>query len=189
MGRTKVLCDFDGLTALELAISSCRGAGLGKPIVVLGHARDEITAKVPLDDVDVAINENYKLGQTSSIKRGIAALPSAAEAFVIYPVDYPCIAAGDIELVLKSYRKLREIGKRIFIPSYALKRGHPVLIDAELKPDFEALRDDVPVRTLINRQAAKICHVDMPHGYVLMDMDTPEDYDKCLEGYRSRRRG
>ena len=188
MGRVKALCEFDGKTALEVALQTCRESDLAEPIVVLGHSREEIQSRVELNGVRVAVNEDYSRGQTSSLKCGLARLPAEAQGFFLYPVDYPCIAAEDVVAVVRARERMVSRGKRIFIPSYGLKRGHPALIDVELKSAFEALADDAPARTVINRNAINIHHVDVPHPYVLMDMDTPGDYDTCLQAFRRRAR-
>ena len=36
------------------------------------------------------------------------------------------------------------------------------------------------------RDPARIAYVDFPEAYVLMDMDTPEDYARCLEEWGKR---
>jgi len=50
------------------------------------------------------------------------------------------------------------------------------------------LRDEAPARSVMNLRPQRIRHVDFQDPYVLMDMDTPEDYDRCLGSYRTRKR-
>lgn len=189
MGRPKPLCDFDGRTALELALSTYREAALSRMLVVLGHAREEILQKVPPRDYDPVINEHPEHGQTSSLLCALRKLPPDAAAFLIHPVDYPLIGPEEVRRVVEAFRKEQMDGgaKRIFIPSYSLRRGHPVLVDSALRRDFEGMAADRPIRSEIHRHAALIRHVDMPSPHVLMDMDTPDEYDRCLAEYRKTR--
>lgn len=186
MGRPKTLLEFDGKTCLDLALAACRG--LGTPIVVLGPAREEIQKRVPLGSVQIALNEDPESGQTASLKAGLAALAPSAEAFLIYPVDFPLVSAEEVGRLVEAYLKHPDPSKAIFIPSYGMQRGHPVLCRTALAPEFAGLPDDAPARTVINQRAARISYVDFPHAYILMDMDIPEDYAKCLEAYRARER-
>ena len=188
MRRPKSLCDFDGKTALALALAACRDGGAESPVVVLGHSRGEVQAAVSLDGADVVINEDFERGPISSLKCGLSRLAPDVEAFMIYPVDHPLIRAEDVRAIIDAYAGNRGKGKRIYIPSYGLKRGHPIIVDAELRGDFESLADDRTVGMLIDLHAARIHYVEVSRPYVLMDMDTPEEYDRCLAEYRKRER-
>jgi CTP:molybdopterin cytidylyltransferase MocA len=186
MGTPKALCDFEGNACLELVLSACRG--LDQPIVVLGAAREEIQAKVDLSGRVVAVNEDWESGQTASFKIGLNLLPSEAEAFLLFPVDTPLVTIDDVDFLVAAYRRERDLTKEIFIPSYGLRRGHPVLFRRLVAEEILALRDEAPARTVLNIRPQRIRYVDFQDPYVLMDMDTPEDYDRCLGSYRTRKR-
>ncbi|HXG62918.1 MAG TPA: nucleotidyltransferase family protein [Planctomycetota bacterium] len=186
MGRPKALLDFDGRTVLDLALDAVRG--LGTPVVVLGAAREEIQARVPLGSVQVAYNDDWERGQTSSLKAGLSCLAPAAAAFLFHPVDFPLVSQEEVGRLVEAFLGCKDPRKAIFIPSYGMQRGHPVLCRRELAPEFLALPDDAPARTVINFHPQRIAYVDYDQAYILMDMDTPQDYARCLEAYRERRR-
>ena len=186
MGRPKALLDFDGKAALEIALEAVKG--LGTPVVVLGAAREDIQGRVKLASVQVALNEEYERGQTSSLKAGLACLSPSAAAFLFYPVDFPLVSSVEVGEVVDAFVRSADANKALFIPSYSMQRGHPVLCRADLAAEFLALPDDAPARTVINFRPQRIRYVNFDQAYVLMDMDTPEDYAKCLEAYRSRER-
>jgi CTP:molybdopterin cytidylyltransferase MocA len=186
MGSPKALLDFDGRTVLERALEAV--AGLGTPVVVLGAAREEIQARVPLGSVQVVYNEDWERGQTSSLKAGLSSLAPAAAAFLFHPVDFPLVTREEVGRLVEAFLAARDPRKAIFIPSYGMQRGHPVLCRRELAEEFLALPDDAPARTVINFRPQRIAYVDFDRAYILMDMDTPQDYARCLEAYRERRR-
>jgi molybdenum cofactor cytidylyltransferase len=186
MGRPKALCDFDGKACLELVLSAC--SGLGTPVVVLGARREEIQKAVDLSRVMLVLNEEWESGQTSSLKAGLRLLPPSSEAFLLFPVDFPVVTREDVDRVEAAFRKEKDASKQIFIPSYSLQRGHPVLCRRAVAEEFLALPDDAPARTVVNQRPTRIRHVEFDKPYILMDMDTPEDYAKCLEAVRARRR-
>ena len=185
MGTPKALCDFDGHSCLQLALHTCREAGLARPIVVLGYWAAEISARVRLEAATVHRNGLPHHGQTSSLKVGLRALPARAQAFLLYPVDFPLLTAEDVRLLLAAWRTRRR-DQRIVIPSHGHRRGHPVLFDAVLRESFLALDDATPAHAVVDARASDIVYVEHDTPYVLMDMDTPEDYARCVTEFRLR---
>jgi molybdenum cofactor cytidylyltransferase len=186
MGRTKALCDFDGRTCIELVLQACREAGLATPIVVLGFHADEVREAASSADATFVTNDRAERGQTSSLKIGLAAMPFAASAFVLYPVDLPLVTGEDLARLVSTWRARRSTGTRIVIPSHGHRRGHPVLFDVTLRDAFLGLPDDAPAHWVVGAYAEAIAYVDVDTPYVLMDMDTPAAYAQCLATYRRR---
>jgi len=184
MGRPKALLDFDGRTCLELALEAVRGAAT--PIVVLGPNHEEIRARVSLDDVRVAYNLEVDTGQTASLRAGLALLPPEAEAFLFMPVDVPLVRSIEVARLVDAFRANRDPGKSVFVPSHDLKRGHPVLCRRDLAAEILALPAGASAREVMNREGRRVAYVLFSEAYVLMDMDTPEDYVRCLGAYRAR---
>jgi len=184
MGKPKALLDFDGRTALQLVLEAVRG--FAKPIVVLGPNHQDIRARMALGHVRVMLNLDVDSGQTASLKAALAILPGDMEAFFFMPVDFPLVTAGDVARLVEAYRAEPDPAKSIFIPSHDMKRGHPVLCRHELAAEFLALPAGGSARDVVNRVNSRVAHVIYPEAYVLMDMDTPEDYVRCLEAYRAR---
>ncbi|HTF56203.1 MAG TPA: nucleotidyltransferase family protein [Planctomycetota bacterium] len=184
MGRPKPLCLFGNKPALDLVLDACRGAKLA-PIVVLGHAADQVRAKADLRGAKVILNPDFAKGQTSSLQAGVKALPKDAEGFLLFPADHPLITADEITPLIAEHKRRRK-EKQIFIPSYNLKRGHPVLFDGALRQEILSLPPDAPARTVVNRHPDRIAYVEMNTSAILLDMDTPEDYARCLEEWGRR---
>jgi CTP:molybdopterin cytidylyltransferase MocA len=182
MGRPKALLEFDGKTCLELALEAM--AGLEPPIVVLGPGAEEIRRRVNLAG-PVAINPVVESGQTESLKAGLRLLDPAAEGFLFQPVDYPLVTRREVARLLEAGRA--EPSKSIFIPSHRMRRGHPVLCRRPVADELLALPPGIPARAAIGARPERIAHVLFEEAYILMDMDTPEDYAERLAAYRARK--
>ena len=180
MGRPKALLDFDGRSALECVLDAF--AGLDTPVVVTGRT------PLPIDRARVAPNPEPERGQTSSLKAGLRRLRPDAEAFLFHPVDFPLLTRADVGRLVDAFLDSRHAAKSIFIPSFGLRRGHPVLCRREMAGEFLALPDGVPARVAVNRRPERILHVPFEEAYILMDMDTPADYADCLRAFRRRSR-
>jgi molybdenum cofactor cytidylyltransferase len=184
MGQPKALLDFDGAPAIALVLEAACAGGAAAAVVVTAPAaaavRDQCRGPLP---VTAAINEHPERGMLSSLQAALRQLPDTAAAFLIWPVDYPIVPAAEVRRLLDAFSR-RASGQRLFIPSFAHRRGHPVLVDAALAPEFLALREDQTARAVMAPHEGEIVYVEAEDDRVLMDMDTPGDYQRCLERWR-----
>ncbi len=208
MGKRKECLQFCDVTCLHIALGNAVEAGFGTPIVATRSEREKeleadfLTKRIV---VSIAINPQPDLGQTSSLLAGLQVLPAGVCAFLIYPVDYPLVRAGDLDRLYEAYAQpMREgesasspTGDRsdagsgsglgesplIVAPSFRRRRGHPVLVDASLAPELLALAPGGSARDVLARHAGRTRYVDFDDDRVLVDMDTPEDYAHCLARY------
>jgi molybdenum cofactor cytidylyltransferase len=183
MGRPKALLDFDGRTCLELALDAM--AGLATPVVVLGPNRAELEARVDLSAARVAVNPDVSSGQTASLKAGLALLDPAADGFLFQPVDCPLVTRRDVARLVDAFRA--QPSKDVFVPSHALRRGHPILCRRGIAREILELPPGTPARAALFGRPERLVHVLFDEAYILMDMDTPEDYAGCLAAWRARR--
>jgi CTP:molybdopterin cytidylyltransferase MocA len=186
MGQPKALLDFDGRTCLELVLGSCLQASLARVILVTGPEGDAIRARAVLPGLatTLAINPTPERGMLTSLQAGLRELPGDAAAFLIFPVDFPLSPGREIRRLCAAFAR-RGAGQRIFVPSFARRRGHPVLLEADLAPELLALGDGETARVVLAAHASEIVFVEADDDRVLMDMDTAEDYQRCLARYRA----
>jgi molybdenum cofactor cytidylyltransferase len=189
MGRPKALLDFDGRSCLQVVVGACREAGLTPPIVVTRRElaqpleQDLSAANLP---ATMLVNPSPDAGQTSSLAVGLGALPSHARAFLIYPVDTPLVEAGDIARLCAAFG---DPGIKVVAPSFGRRRGHPVVVDAALKEDLLALPPSGSARDVLGRMSHATAFVAFEDDRALVDMDTPQDYQSCLQRFRDAARG
>jgi molybdenum cofactor cytidylyltransferase len=183
MGRPKALLDFDGLTAIALVLRTCAEAGAGAAVVVTapgGEAVRRACAGAPLPVIE-AINPHPERGMLSSLQTGLRALPPAA-AFLLFPVDYPVVPAAEVRRLIATFAAAPA---PIIVPSYDRRRGHPALVDVALAPEFLALAEDQTARAVMAAHTHETVYVSTEDDRVLMDMDTPDDYARCLARQRA----
>jgi molybdenum cofactor cytidylyltransferase len=183
MGRTKALLDFDGQSCLELVLAACQGGGAAAAVVVTAPdaAGAGVRARLPPWAVP-AVNPHPERGMLSSLQVALRSLPGDAAAFLIFPVDFPLVRPEDVRALLAAFAR-RTADQRIFVPSHDRRRGHPVLVDAALAPAFLALGPEETARTVMSAQAAATVFIEASDR-CLQDMDTPEDYQRCLQRFR-----
>jgi CTP:molybdopterin cytidylyltransferase MocA len=103
---------------LPRVLERVRASGVDDVIVVSGAH--------PLEtDARVVHAGDWELGAGASLRRGLEALPPAAEAAVVVLADGPNLSPAAIDRVVAAWR---ESGAELVAASYGGDRGHPVVI-------------------------------------------------------------
>lgn len=137
-------------------------------IVVGGYKHENILSIInKYPKAELILNENYKNGMYSSIKKGLEYIKE--DRFFITPGDYPVIRKEVYESMLNTEGE-------IVIPVYQGEKGHPVLIKSRLINEICQSSAYSCLREFINSKGFQT--VEVQDGGILMDVDTPEDYIK-----------
>ena len=178
MGEPKQLLPFGESTIIETVVDSMLGSKFDEVIVVVGHCAAQIREQLAERPVKIVFNPDYHEGMLTSAQAGIRAL-NVSDAFALMLVDQPLITPALIDQVIDAYVRT---DKRIALPSYNYKRGHPVIFHPEYADDILALGvESGGVRTLFKRYADDIHYVTVDTDRVLRDIDYREDYERALK--------
>ncbi len=180
MGQPKMLLPWGGTTVIGQVARTVLASGAVRPVVVTGRSAQEVHEALRGQAVCFAHNPNYADSEMlQSLQIGIASLPAEAEAFLVVLGDQPQIEGEVIAQVCRAYQAS---GAALIIPSYQMRRGHPWLVDRSLWPELLALPAEATLRQFLNQHAAEIHYLNVDTPSVLMDLDTPEEYDRQKPG-------
>ena len=171
MGRPKALLPFRGRTFLENITDAIARSSVQHTIVVVGHHRDEIAAR--LDLPNLIFNPDYAQGMITSFQTGIRALPADCIGALLFLVDHPLVDAATINVLLANFA-----ANRITVPVFNGGRGHPVLFSAEILQEILALPPSQGANIVVRKDPARIVEVPVDAPGILVDIDTPEDFEK-----------
>ena len=192
MGDFKPLLPVKGKPLIEDRILSMVKAGISPIFVVTGYKREELEAiikeiksRIPLAIKVVVIhNPDYDKGMFASIKTGIEGISNYGEKDVngvlLLPVDYPLINEAH-------YAKLYDVwldkSDQFAVPCYYGKKGHPLLIPKRAWSEIISYKGDKGLKGITKdyEDRGEIFRVEMKDERVLLDMDTPSDYNMVLE--------
>ena len=178
MGRDKALLQYQGGPFLQIIMRNLGEAGVDRLVVVLGHHAAEIQQTTNLDRAQVVVNENYRLGQTSSLQAGLKALDlRATDGILLCLVDHPAVSADVMRNILLAHR---ESGAPVVVPVYKGQRGHPVFIGRALFEELLALKTTDGANSVIRKYYDSSCWLDVDQEGVLLDIDQPEDYRRLV---------
>lgn len=178
MGTTKQLLPFRGKTILECVVDNALASSLHQVVVVLGHQADLLMPLLKNRAVHVVINNDYRRGQSSSLKAGLRALTEQTGAALFMLGDQPLVTPETINRILEAYR---HSPAPVVLPVFDGKRGNPVLFSRETFQKMQLLGDDCGARPLFEEYAGRIVTVPVEDGSIHFDVDTEADYRRLLE--------
>ena len=185
MGRPKMLLPLGERTLLASAVRPHLEAGIGRVVVVLGCDAAAIRAGAGLPDdprVDVVVNRRWRLGQSSSLRAGLARCETA-EAVLVALGDQPGVTADRVALIASAWRP----DVPLVVPRSSTGRAaHPVLFGRCLWQELRGLSGDVGARDVVRRHHARAVRVDVAP---LTDVDDDRDYRRVLEGRAPKESG
>ncbi|HKP21680.1 MAG TPA: nucleotidyltransferase family protein [Thermoleophilaceae bacterium] len=173
-GAQKQLAELDGVPMLEHSLRAMSSAPVGRVVVVLGSAADEIASKVNLHGADPVVCARWEEGQSASLACGLAELADC-EAVVVTLGDQPRVSPKAINRVIGGRN-----GSSAIRATYNGNPGHPVLLERAL---FEQLRDvsgDKGARNLLLSVPVRDMPCDDLGGGE--DVDTPSELDALRAG-------
>lgn len=180
LGRPKQLLPLGDRPVLAHTLAHALAAKLDEVIVVLGHEAATIREQIAFAGARVVVNPDYRAGQSTSLRAGLAALPPDADAALFILGDQPLIGPAVHDAIVAARRATNA---SIVMPTYAGVRGNPVLIARALFPELAQVTGDQGARGVIRAHAAAIHEVPIPGPPPTDDLDTEEDYERLLARY------
>jgi len=177
MGRNKMLLPFGVSTVLETIVTEVIACeAVADVVVVTGHEPDRISALLASYPARCVFNSAYARAEMLvSLQVGLRALAEEVQAALLVPGDHPRLRRDIIQRVIDAYQP-----GALVIPSYRMKRGHPILIDRVWWAELLALPETATLRDFIRAREDHIHYVVVDTDSVLKDVDTPEEYDDLL---------
>ena len=176
MGSMKLVLPWGNFTVIGSVIATLLEAGLFDIYVVTGDNRKELEDALQKFDLNFCTNPDYLHGEMlSSVRVGLQCLGDDSEAAMIVLGDQPQVEAEVVCAIMDRYQLTRN---KIIVPSYKMHRGHPWLIDRSLWRELRNLTIDQTLHDYLNKQQENINYVNVNTASVIMDLDTPSDYQK-----------
>ena len=180
MGAPKSLLDFRGEPFIKRILEALEALDLKTRVVVLGPDAPRVRPAIAAHDCILIENPDVEGGPISSLRCALEALaPIQPPAVLVWPVDLPHVHISTVERLVESYRRLRS---PITVPTFAGRRGHPVIWDQRL---FEELRISEAAtregaRAVLHAHQADLHQVPVDDPAVTDFINTPADYERLI---------
>jgi len=177
MGRNKLFLTYRSKPLIVHAVDTLLNSDIDQVIVVVGHEADRVKESLRGKPVTIVMNPEYRVGQSTSIRAGVAALPAEAAAVMIFLADQPLLESTDVNRLVCAFTEAARQGKSIVVPFFRGQRGNPVILDAGYKDSILDVVGDVGCRRVIKRNPDRVLAVEMETDHVVRDVDTLQDYE------------
>jgi molybdenum cofactor cytidylyltransferase len=177
MGQNKLLLRLNGKRLIDNVLDALATASIDEQVVVLGHKAEEVIEAVRprLNRVKITVNRDYEQGMTSSFKTGLQLLSHVDAVFLVLG-DEPILDPKLLRLMIGQMEKGK--GEALIVsPIHKGKKGHPLLFHSRLFEEILNLKNSQTIRDVVHRHADKLVTVEAPK-WIIMDIDTPEDYNR-----------
>jgi molybdenum cofactor cytidylyltransferase len=171
-GPNKLLAEIDGRPLVRIAAEAALASQARPVIVVTGHQRERVEAALNGLNVARVYNPEFAAGLSTSLKTGIAAMPSDVDGAIVCLADMPQIGAKLMDRLLSAFDP--EKGALIVIPTIDGKRGNPVVWSRRFFPELAAIDGDIGARHLIASYPEAVTEVPLTGNAALVDVDTPD---------------
>jgi molybdenum cofactor cytidylyltransferase len=179
MGQPKALLPIQNQPAIMCCLITLLGSVM-EVIVVLGPEHEAVASLLKDVSVKLMVNTLPQSDMAKSVRLGYQAMEPHSEGALIYPVDHPLVQADTIKLLVAEALKSPD---RILIPTFQERRGHPTLFPRALLADiFQGFN----LREIIGRHPHKVTLMPVADEGVVLEMDTPEDYQEICRRLEER---
>jgi len=180
MGTQKLLLPLGGEPLIRCTVRQVCDAGFDEVLVVLGHAHEQTLTALDGLPVRHAINAQYASGMGSSFRTAIEHLPDS-DAAMFALADQPFVTTNEYLTVLDTYRRQ---APSIVSVRYGDVMAPPHLFQKEFFPELAQLQHGA--RSLLQKYHERATVLRFAAD-LLMDIDTPEDYERATSRLSSGR--
>src|SRR6185437_12182927 len=172
MGANKMLAEIDGRPMVARTARRILSSHARPVVAVIGNEAEAVDAALGKLPVERVRNPDYAAGLSTSLKRGLAALPEGTDGVLVCLGDMPLVTGRELDRLAAAFNPLE--GRAIVVPTRRGQRGNPVLWARQFFPEIAALSGDTGARRLIAEHADVVAEIEMDGDGTLVDIDTPE---------------
>jgi molybdenum cofactor cytidylyltransferase len=197
MGQPKLLLDLGGETILARLLAALGSAGVTNRWVVVHPADADIRAEterhggLPLvpetPPPDMRASAAFGL---SVIKKRIAVGEKEVHPldapWLLVPADHPVLAPAIVTALLEASRAHPGA---ILIPTFQDRPGHPTVFAWRHALEVDQIPPERGFNWIVHQHAADVVYVPVENEGILLDLDTPADYERAKAFWRTEQGG
>lgn len=176
MGSPKALLPFQGRPFLEHLLDLTKHPKIGVRRVVLGAHAEPIAKAIHLNADEIVINEQWELGQLSSIQSALRSLPEGTEGMLLCPIDHPLISATLVNGLIEQFYETRA---PVVLPVFEGRRGHPVIFSATVYGELETAPAQFGARNVVWTHRREVSELVTDEEGCVLNLNDPGGFEKA----------
>jgi molybdenum cofactor cytidylyltransferase len=181
MGQPKLALPLGNGNVLQATLQAVRQAGVEQSLVVLGPHVAELAASAQQAGAHTLQLESATPDMRATVEHGLAWIerhgsPAPQDAWLLIPADHPALNPAVI-VALQQVLEAQPAAS-IAVPTHQGRRGHPVLIRWRHAAPMRAFSREHGLNVYLRQFPEETTEVAWPSDEVLLDLDTPEDYER-----------
>lgn len=172
MGRCKQLLPLGGVTVIDHCLRALLDGGVERIIAVIADSGNAVADVLRRYPATIAVNPAANADMTSSVVAGRKKLAPDSTGAIVFLSDQPLVLPATITTLKTAHA---ETPDALLIPCHDGRRGHPLLVPRDL---LDELENGQTLRDLTLRNQGRIRELPVVDPGILLDMDTPEEYQR-----------
>ncbi|MCX7609433.1 MAG: selenium cofactor biosynthesis protein YqeC [Anaerolineales bacterium] len=175
-GQIKQLLEWRGKPMVRHVAEVALSAGLSPVIVVTGAVSEQVAVALKELPVVIVHNPAWKEGQSTSVRAGLAALPSDCGAAIFLLADQPLVTPPLLRALVETHQQTQA---PTLAPLVGGRRTTPVLFDRVTFPALMRIQGDVGGRAIFGQFPPR--YLSWHDEGLLIDLDTPEEWHRLQD--------
>lgn len=178
MGSPKALLPYQGKPFLEHLLDVTKHKKIAWRRVVLGADAKTISGVVSLEKEELVVNDDWEKGQLTSVQAAIRSLPAGTDGILLCLIDHPLISSTLVYELIDCFYSSQ---KRIVLPLYDGRRGHPVIFSATLYQELLNAPLETGARSVVWANAAEVEEMHTTEEGCVLNLNDPETLHRAME--------
>lgn len=181
MGRPKLLLPLHGRPVLEHTVAAFHEAGVPEVLVVMAPGHPALARVAEKTGAYVLILATETADMRTTVERGLdwfeqQCHPDPGDNWFLAPADHPAVEPMVIRCIMDE--KARNPQRSIAVPTFQGKRGHPVLLAWKHVEGIREWPAGLGLNSYLRARPDDTVECPVASSAILLDMDTPDDYEK-----------
>ncbi len=180
MGTPKQLLKIEGTSLIRRAAEHALDSACRPVVAVLGANADLIAPELNGLAIEVAVNHDWKMGISSSIRCGLKTLLAASseiQGVILFLADQPNVTGTSLRKLTTAHG---QSVSELLAASYSGHLGTPALFSRFYFDELLQIEGQGGAKNLLERYATQVLPIDFPEA--AFDLDTPQDLADFAHG-------
>ena len=184
MKEPKPLMNWGDSNLINYQIRVLENPKVEEIIIVLGSRADEISNSISEAKFRVVENKDFKLGKTTSIIKGLNSISNTNNDVLILACDQPR-TKDLVGKVIDFHLELPHV-KKITMPIYQKKSGHPIIFSNLFFKDLLAIKEATQgIRQIIKENEGSVYKYETSDESATVDLNTPDQYKQSFNNWNN----